>query len=51
MLWLAAPLEKMKQVLYSDWPLERKDWPISPTRDCPLKSRTSKKLHQADLQK
>ena len=36
MLWLAAPSEKMKQILHSDWPLEQKDWPISPTRDCPL---------------
>ena len=36
MLWLAAPSEKMKQILHSDWSLEQKDWPISPTRDCPL---------------
>ena len=36
MLWLAAPSEKMKQILHSDWPLEQKDRPISPTRDCPL---------------
>ena len=36
MLWLAAPSEKMKQILHSDRPLEQKDWPISPTRDFPL---------------